>query len=130
MSMTDAGTTQDNFILSAPPVGGLPIHGPIAPRANVLTTELHLAPETDKAPRSSYDNTITTYEWSIYRSCTTGITRYYYPRVFPYRQCKILRIIFFLIIICEPLARIIYYFYSEYMICKTCFEKRYLSKQP
>ena len=23
--MTDAGTTQDNFILSAPPVGGLPI---------------------------------------------------------------------------------------------------------
>ena len=25
MSMTDAGTTQDNFILTAPPVGGLPI---------------------------------------------------------------------------------------------------------
>ena len=24
MSMTDAGMTQDNFILSAPPVGGLP----------------------------------------------------------------------------------------------------------
>ena len=47
--MTDAGTTQDNFILSAPPVGGLPIHGPIAPRANVLTTELLLAPETDQA---------------------------------------------------------------------------------
>ena len=25
MCMTDAGTTQDNFILPAPPVGGLPI---------------------------------------------------------------------------------------------------------
>ena len=25
MSMTDAGTTRDNFILPAPPVGGLPI---------------------------------------------------------------------------------------------------------
>ena len=25
MRMTDAGTTQDNFILLAPPVGGLPI---------------------------------------------------------------------------------------------------------
>ena len=25
MSMTDTGTTQDNFILPAPPVGGLPI---------------------------------------------------------------------------------------------------------
>ena len=25
MRMTDAGTTQDNFILPAPPVGGLPI---------------------------------------------------------------------------------------------------------
>ena len=25
MCMTDAGTTQDNFILPAPPLGGLPI---------------------------------------------------------------------------------------------------------
>ena len=25
LCMTDAGTTQDNFILPAPPVGGLPI---------------------------------------------------------------------------------------------------------
>ena len=25
MCMTDAGTTQDNFILPAPPVGGLPL---------------------------------------------------------------------------------------------------------
>ena len=25
MSMTDAGTTHDNFVLPAPPVGGLPI---------------------------------------------------------------------------------------------------------